>query len=430
MAVSIFKDLIDEYMEGVVLAQYEKVNGSKDAPAYDHERYLTPEYSADMSYSSVSGNYTRITADFVSYDSPLPVKSRATVKSASGEVPKMGMKFVLGEKEMNTLRILRRDPGRKKELARKVFNDSENGIYGIKELIEEAMYVGFSGGAMLIPQENNTGTAVRASYDIPKENQFGVTGKWSNPDSKPISDLRRIKKAARAKGEYPNTIWMGADTLDNLLDNLQIKAQFAWNNSFSGDNPNIPTLDEDQIRGLLSRTLGMNLIVVERTFVHQKNKQRIVTEGWEKNMVVLTTGTNIGSLVYSTLAEEEFPVEDVQYQKANDYILVKNWGTTDPVSHATGAEAIVFPVLQNVESFFYINAEEADASDDVQVEGDAVYTYKETDYTKASVVAGLNATGEVPESNVDQADSTLTGKINKLSEAGIEKFEAELVASV
>ncbi|WP_417885514.1 major capsid protein [Zunongwangia sp.] len=381
MAVSIFKDLIDEYMEGVVLAQYEKVNGSKDAPSYDHERYLTPEYSADMTYSSVSGNYTRITADFVAYDSPLPVKSRSTIKSASGEVPKMGMKFILNEKQMNTLRILRRDPGRKMELARKVFNDSENGIFGIKELIEEAMYVGFSGGTMLIPEENNTGTAVRASYDIPKSNQFGVTGKWSDPSSKPITDLRRIKKAARAKGEYPNTIWMGADTLDNLLDNNQIKSQFAWNNNFSGDNPNIPTLDEDQIRGLLSRTLGLNLIVVERNFVHQKNGKRIVVEAWEQNMVVLTTGTNIGSLVYSTLAEEEFPVEDVQYSKANDYILVKNWGTTDPVSHATGVEAIVFPVLQNVESFFYINAEEATASEDAQTEGDAVYSYKGTKTT-------------------------------------------------
>ena len=426
MAVSIFKDLIDEYMEGVVLAQYEKVNGSKDAPNYDHERYLTPEYSADMTYSSVSGNYTRITADYVAYDSPLPVKSRATIKSASGEVPKMGMKFILDEKQMNTLRILRRDPGRKMELARKVFNDSENGIFGIKELIEESMYVGFSGGTMLIPGENNTGPAVRASYDIPESNQFGVTAKWSDPASKPISDLKMIKKAARAKGEYPNTIWMGADTLDNLLDNNQIKAQFAWNNNFSGDNPNIPTLDEDQIRALFSKTLKMNLIVVERTFVHQKNKQRIVTEGWTKDMVVLTTGTNIGSLVYSTLAEEEFPVEDVQYSKANDYILVKEWGATDPVSHATGVEAIVFPVLQNVESFFYINSEEADASEDAQTEGDDLYSYEGTSYTKESVAAGLNATGEVANTTADQADSTITGKINKLSEAGVTEFKKHL----
>lgn len=59
-------------------------------------------------------------------------------------------------------------------------------------------------------------------------------------------------------------------------------------------------------------------------------------------MVVLTTGTNVGSLPYSTLAEEEFPQEGVQYAKANAYILVAKNGTTDPVSEQTAASAIVF----------------------------------------------------------------------------------------
>ena len=426
---SIFKDLIDEYMESVVLAQYEKVNGSKDAPNYLHEQFLTPEYSADMTYSSMSGDFTRITADIVAFDSPLPVKSRARIKSASGEIPKMGMKFLLNEKEMNTLRILRRDTGRKTELARKVFNDSENGIFGVKEKIEQAMLMGLSGGVALVPEEENTGTAVRVNYDIPEGNQFGVTGKWSDPDSKPLTDLRRIVKAAKGKGEYPNTIWMDADTLNNLLENNQIKAQFAWNQNFSGDNPNIPTLDQEQLTALFSRTMRMNLIVIDRTFVHQKNGKKIVTEGWTQDMVVLTTGTNIGSLVYSTLAEEEFPVEGVQYSKANDYILVKKWGTTDPVSEATGVEGIVFPILQNVESIFYINSEEATAAEDAQTEGDAVYTYNGTDYTKASVVAGINAAGETAPATEAQQDATLAKKIDSLSEEGVAKFEAELVES-
>lgn len=426
---SIFKDLIDEYMESVVLAQYEKVNGSKDAPNYLHEQFLTPEYSADMTYSSISGDFTRITADIVSFDSPLPVKSRSRIKSASGEIPKMGMKYLLNEKEMNTLRILRRDTGRKTELARKVFQDSENSIFGIKEKIEQAMLMGLSGGVALVPETENTGTAVRVSYDIPESNQFGVTAKWSDPTSKPLSDIARIKKAAKAKGEYPNTIWMSDETMNNLLDNEQIKAQFAWGNKFSGDNPNIPTLEEDDLKSVFSKKAKMNLIVIDRTFTHQKNGKKIVTEGWTKDMVVFTTGTNIGNLVYSTLAEEEFPVEGVQYSKANDYILVKKWGTTDPVSEATGAEGVVFPILQNVESIFYINSEEATAAEDAQTEGDAVYTYKGTDYTKASVVAGINAAGETAPATEAQQDATLAKKIDSLSEEGVEKFEAELVES-
>jgi len=429
MAVqSIFADLLQEYMTGVVLAQYEKVNGSKDAPNYLHETLLTPEYSVDMTYNSISGGFTRVTADVISFDSPLPIKSRASIKSAGGEIPKMGMKFTLNEKQMNTLRILRNTPGRKKELARKVFQDSESGIFGIKEKIEQALLLGISSGVTLIQDSENVGTAVRVNYQIPEGNQFGVTTNWSDPASEPLNDIKRVLKQARASGEYPNSIWMNSDAANNLFGNDQLKGQFAFNQNFVGAS--VPTMDEDQLKAVFLRNLKLNLIVVDRSFVHEKDGKRTVSEGWTKDMVVLTTGTNLGSLVYSTLAEEEFPVQSVQYTKANDYILVSKWGSTDPVSEATGVQAIVFPVLQNVESIFYINSEEATASLDAQTEGDAVYTYDGTNYTKASVVSGINAADETAPATVSQKDATLAKKIDSLSEAGITKFEAELVASV
>ena len=342
-------------MEGVVTAQYEKLNGTKDAPVYLHDQLLTPEYSVDMTYNSLSGAYTRVTADVVAFDSPLPIKSRGAIKSASGEIPKIGMKLTLNEKQMNTLRILRNTPGRTMELARKVFADSEAVQFGIKETIEEALLLGFSGGVALIPDENNVGTAVRVNYNIPADNQTGVPVVWSDPASKPITDIKNSLKAAKAKGEYPDTIWMDSDILDNVLNNDQVKAQLLFNGGIVGDSANVPTLDQDQLSALLKRTLKLNLMVVDRSFVHQKDKTKTVTEGWTPNMVVLTTGTQIGSLVYSTLAEEEFPQEHVNYAKPNQYILVSTWGTTDPVSQATGGQAIVFPILQNVESFFYID---------------------------------------------------------------------------
>lgn len=355
MAQSVFKDLIDKYMEGVALAQYEKINGSKDAPIYLHDQILSPEYSVDMTYNSISGNFTRVTADVVSFDSPLPIKSRASIKSANGTIPKMGMKFVLNEKQMNTLRILRNTPGRKTELARKVFQDAEHAMFGIKEKVEQALLLGLSSGVTLIPEEQNTGNAIRIDYNIPTDNQSGVATVWSDSASKPLDDIKGRLKAARAKGDYPDTIWMSGDTASNLMGNDQIKQQFAFNQNFVGAS--VPTLDQDQLVSLFSRTLRLNLVIVDRAFTHEKDGTKSVSEGWTANMVVLTTGRNVGSLVYSTLAEEEFPQEQVSYTKPNDYILISKWGTTDPVSEATGAQALVIPVLQNVESMYYLDSE-------------------------------------------------------------------------
>ena len=94
----------------------------------------------------------------------------------------------------------------------------------------------------------------------------------------------------------------------------------------------------------------------------------------------------------------------------------------------TAGQALVIPVLQNVESLFYLNSEEATAAEDTQTEADANYLYKTVTYTKQSVVDGLNATGEVPSASITQLDATLAGKIDKLSEEGVETFEAALIA--
>ncbi|MEE9408265.1 MAG: major capsid protein [Polaribacter sp.] len=430
MAKSIFKELIGKYFSKIAKYFYDKINGSKEEPKYLHDQMLDEEYSADMTYESISGNFTRITADVVSFDSPAPIKTRGSFKRASGDITKMALKFLLTEKQMNTIRILSKDEGRKKELIKKIFNDTEACIVGIKEKIEQAHLLGFSGGVTLIEDDKNVGTGIRIDYNIPKGNQFGAVTKWSDDDAKPIDDIKRIKRNAMHSGEYPNTIWMDSYIVDKLLNNAQVKELFAFNLNFVGTN--VPMLSEEQLKSVFKTNLKLDLMVVDRTFVHEKDGKRTVSQGWTPNMVVFTTGVKVGALVYSTLAEEEFQQESVEYAKPNSYILIKKDGTTDPVSEKTAGEALVIPVLQNVESLFYLNVEEAEASEDTQTEGDAVYTYKEVNYTKQSVVDGINAGRTVDdgiaEAKITNADSTLANKIDKLSEEGIALFEAELVA--
>lgn len=355
MALSIFKDLIAELFQGVVLGQYEKINGLPDAPNYLHDQYLDQEYSVDMTYNSLSGEYTRIMADVVAYDSPLPIKSRGVIKSAAGEIPKIGMKMTLNEKQMNTLRILRQSAGRKVELARKVFADAEACIFGIKERLEQAFLLGLSSGVTLIQDSTNAGLAIRIDYNVPAANKSGVPTIWSNAAAKIIDDIKAKIRTARNAGHNVQYMWMSSDTMANFYNNTQVKEFFAFNQNFVGAN--VPQLDDSQVQSVLMRTLGLSgIIVVDRTFKEQKDATKTIKEGWTPNMVVLTPSLQVGTMVYSTLAEEEFPVEDVQYAKANDYILIKAWGTTDPVSNATGAETIAFPILQNVESFYYIDS--------------------------------------------------------------------------
>lgn len=417
-SVSHFKDIIKKYFKKVSKAYYEKVNGSKEEPKYLHEQMLTEDYSVDMTYDSISGNYSRVTADVVSFDSPLPLKSRGAIQNATGDIPKIGLKFVLNEKQMNNLRILKSMPGMIKQLATKLFADVESCIFGIKETIEEAFLLGLSSGYTLIKDETNVGHGIRIDYNIPRSNQFGSSIKWSSEEARPIDDLRRVLKGAKAKGEIPTHIWMNSDTVELMCQNKQIREQHAFNMNFVGNS--IPVLDEEHLAVVIKKKLKLELRVVDRTFVHQKDGKNTTTQGWTPNMIVMTKGIKVGSLVYSTLAEEAFPQQGVSYAKPNKYILISKSGTTDPVSEKTAGQALVIPVLQNVDSFFYINTEEAQEVTSGEVEGDTKITIWDKELVKTSVVNAVKELGVTVKSNIK--DETLIKKINELSD----EQEAEL----
>jgi len=85
------------------------------------------------------------------------------------------------------------------------------------------------------------------------------------------------------------------------------------------------------------------------------------------------------------------------------------------------------PVIDNVNNIYVMDTEEA--SIDVQTEGDANYTYETVSYTRTSVIAGIN-TSESQTADASMTDAQLKYRINRLSDAEIEAFEAELVASI
>ena len=410
---SYFSELIKKYLPKTAKYFYDKINGSKEEPKYLHDQMLDEEFSDDMNYASISGNFTRITADVVAFDSPMPLKSRSVISTATGSIPKIGLKYILNEKQMNTLINLSNREGRIKELIKKIFNDTENCILGIKEKIEQIHLIGFSSGMTIIKTEENTGTGIRINYNIPNSNKFGAVTKWDDSEAKPIDDIRRILKAAKDKGERPNTIWMDGFGVDRLLNNQQVKEMFAFTLNFQGDN--VPMLSEDQLTSLFRTTLKLNLKVVDRSFTIEKDGKRSVVQGWTENMVVFTTGVKVGSLVYSTSAEAHFKQKDVEYAEPNSYILISKSGTTDPVSEKTVGQALVVPVLQNVESIFYLNSAEAQEVDASEVEDDATITIWETSLTKATVIEKYNeVTGKSVGSSIK--DATLIGYINKLSD--------------
>ena len=424
-----FKWLKDSFVK-TITAVVNKINGKDGEPAYLFMTMLTKKFSVNLKWGSLTTDGRTVAADIVSMDSSVPLKKRDSFKTVEGDVPKIGMKMRKTEREMQDIQILEATNTNginNSQILELLYNDPVRCLRGVYEKVEYMLHELLSTGVTTISEDVNTGTAIRIDSGLSDSNRFGAEIAWSEDTAKPISDIERIMERAKEKGKTPMYMLMDRKAFNNFKSKAEVKELYAAGLNFAGSN--IPTPNLEQINNALSGQNLPTIVIIDRTVNVEKNGVRTVVRPWAANAVVFTsTITNIGDLVWSRLVEASNQAKDVTYAVADDYVLISEYHTKDPFSETVSSQALVVPVLNNVDGIFILNSEEADA-DDSQTEGDADFAYKGTDYTKASVVAGLNKTKEVPTSDVSQADSTLQGKINKLSEEGVAVFEAELIES-
>lgn len=430
MEKSLFAQYVDKWFLPLILKIVAKINGSENPLTYLHKRMLRKVYSPTMKWGSLSSNGRPIAADVVSMNSSLPLKKRDAIAKAEGDIPKLGMKMYLSEKDLSDLDILQSqnaDGSRTKQILQILFADAKKGVVGVDEQLEGMFLQALSTGLTVVEDENNTGVGIRLDFGHPDENKFGVTAKWSGDEAKPLDDFENVLKKAREKGHTITKIMLGRDSFNSFRKHAQVKELFAAGLGFAGQN--IPVPNFKQVNEIMQDNYSVTLEIVDRSITYEKNGKRTAVNPWAKNVVVFLTSDMVGSLTWSRLAEMNHPAKQVTYAVADDFKLLSKYHKNDPLREYTSVQAIVVPVIDEVDSIYIMNCEEATAAEDVQTEGDANYDYKGTSYTKASVVEGLNATGEVPEATVGQQDAALAKKIDKLSEEGVAIFESKLVAS-
>ncbi len=427
MNQSLFVQFI-AYFSALAKTIEEKVNGKKTELTYLYKTMLTEELSVDLQWKSLTVNSNIVAADIVALDSSLPLKKRDSFGTASGDIPKTGLKLQLSEKQMSDIDVLKARNVETSVLVEKIFDDTKKAIMGIHEKMEFIFLQGLSTGVGLVEDENNVGTGVRVDYGYLASNKFGATTVWSDTNAKPIDDIKRIVKAAKAKGDMIKILMMSDTTFDKLASNQQTRENYAFSQNFVGSN--IPTPDLEQVNAMMQRRFGLTIIVVDRTVTTEKDGVRTVHTPWATDNVIFLTSPKVGKLAYGILAEETRKSPKVMYEKSGSFILLKKWSTEEPFSEFTSSQALAIPVINNVSSIYLMNCEEATASLDTQTEGDADFSYKGTDYTRTSVIAAINlATGKTTAKSTN-TDAKLTQYIDELNEEQILVFEANITPSV
>ncbi|MBO9660064.1 MAG: major capsid protein, partial [Chitinophagaceae bacterium] len=312
-------------------------------------------------WEGINATNTLVMADVVSMDSTLPLKKRDAVSRASGDIPKMGMKMYLNEKQLTDLdtivaqgATLTGPNANERQIVITLFNDTPKCTGGVYERLERMFLEGLSTGVTLVEDDENTGVGIRLDYGYLNANKFGVSTLWSNTASLPFDDIQRVLDKAREDGNVITTVKIDRVTMNNIAKTTQAKEYYAFQVGFVGNNIQVPTLE--QLNTMTSARFGFTFEIIERSVRYEKNGVQTSFKPWQEGMVVFLPSDNVGQLVWARLAEQNHPVQGVSYQTADDFILLSKFRKNDPVAEFTTSQARAVPVIAGVDSIYTLDS--------------------------------------------------------------------------
>lgn len=407
----------------------DKVNGKRNKSlTYLHKTMLRKEYSADQKWESASVNTTYVAADMVAMDSPLPPKRRDAVAHANGILPKVGMKKVLRETQINAINIMKAQGASFTNIANKLTNDSVACSVGIDEKNEANFLTGLSEGVVVVEDENNTGIGLRIDFGYLPQNCFGVetSGTISG------DDIKRVIDKADKDGNAITTIVIALSTYNKIRQEQWAKELVA---NYRGQ-----TFDSNTKLPVPSATLfdeafaddnnGITFLKIDRTVISEKNGKRNPYKPWNANKLIFLTTQEVGALVWGTLAEVTNPVQGVVYSTVDEYKLISKYSKNDPLQEFTSGQALVLPVIENVDQIYSLDISEAqtvDTSAESSDSSDEKITIWGQTYTKSSFVTEYNKTAN---DNLGSKvlDTELIAAVNKLSDYKENKLKTAVEA--
>lgn len=395
------------------------VNGKRNGDnkrTYLHKSMLRKVYSADQKWSNAAVNTTYVAADMVSMNSPLPIKSRDAIAHANGSLPKIGMKKIMFESDINTVNIMKAQGAEWTNIANKLTSDPIACSVGIDEQNEANFLTGLSNGIVAVEDENNTGTALRINFGYLPENCFGV----ETQNELTLDDIKRVLAYADNNGDTIITICIALSTYNKLRQTQGAKelvANYRGQTFDSNTKLPVPTaslFDE----AFADDNNGVAFLKIDRSIISEKNGKRKPYKPWNQNKLIFLTTEEVGALVWGTLAEKTNPVEGVVYSTVDEYKLISRYRTTEPFTETTSGQALVLSVIENVDQIYSLDISEAQAVDTSAETSDSTdvkitiwgNTYKKPEFVKEfNKITGKNLASTI-------ADGKLIAAVNRLND--------------
>lgn len=380
---SLFATYVDKFFKGFIGRFTELFNGKREEPTYLYTTMLREEYTPDLTWNSTSLNNSIVAADVVSMDSSLPLKKRSTLSRASGDVAKIGIKYMLKEKQISDIMVMQAKGQQEADIARRVLDNVPKAINGVHTRVEIMFEQGLSTGQILV-SDGNEGIGVRVDFGYKEANRFhAVTAPWDDAaNATPLTDIRQLFDAASGNSDTITDVYLSEQYFNYARKTVEVKELVAnANNQVIVNASSLPIPNRQKTLDALSDEFGATFHVVNNSYkVEAQDGTQTVVKPWEQANVVGVPASVVGRLVYGTLAEDLNRVAGVTYQTSG-FILVSEYSHNEPsLAEFTAAQALAMPVIDDGEHIYVLHASGTGTID--------------TDVDSLSFTAAANNTGK------------------------------------
>ena len=403
----------------------ETINGKRDTPLeYFFKKMLRTEYSPDNKWESDTINTTFVAADYVAEDSEAPLKSRDSIATANGKLPKVSIARQMKESEFTKLRIMEAQGGQAQQIAQRLANDPIACATGIDELNEFSFLSGFYNGYVAVKDDENPNALLRLNFNYPKKNTYNATVNHVID----LDDIKEVIKHASDDGNTIKHIAISKAAYDELRKTQKARQLVADYNGQTYDSSTLlpiptPAKFNDAFK---DETSGVDFTIIDRSVIKEANGKRTPVKPFGNDRLIFYCNDVVGTLVYGRLAEQDHPVENVDYSTVDVYKLIARFRQTNPLREMTTGQAFVAPIIEDVDQIYVLElntSAEVDETAETADTNDEYVTVNAKTYQKPGFINLLKKYGVKIASNAN--DETVIKKFNTLNDEDSEKLLAE-----
>lgn len=333
---------------------------SADAKPFLYGNYFPLKKVIGFNWGTLTNQVSKanIAADLHADNGTIVRKKRPIFQSAQGDLPYIAISREMSRSEMKDYQTAAALAGDADATALTQFwgDDVDFAFNGVNSELEYIAWALLSNaGKLSFTTSNNASFANEfdLDYDVDANQKKATSTDWNNSASADIiGDLATLVKSAKAMSLNPKFAFVNLDELYRICSSEQIiKACASYVQNAVGM---AQTPDLNAVNQMLARQAwlnGIQLRVIDQTITRElQNGTQTSSNPFADRVLVLSEKEQLGTTQYDILAENAPSILRAQ----RSHIVVKKYGTIEPVSEVTIGEADAIPVLDTAYRNLYV----------------------------------------------------------------------------